>query len=115
MKFFALLFVAAAAIAAPGATNQDQNQDLAPYVPCPGPIQDTPLCCGDVIDGFSFQCQSPPTPPASATDFTAVCAAILPLAKRPRCCSFRIGGLGVICVNPIGVFALEGEDDAPRG
>ncbi|KAI6781131.1 uncharacterized protein J7T54_002487 [Emericellopsis cladophorae] len=118
MKFSALLFVAAAT-AAPGAINQNHEvqaqeilgQDLAVYVPCPGPLQVTPLCCATILQGVSLQCQSPPTPPANATDFVSVCGAILPLAKRPRCCTFSIFGVGVICTNPIGVLALDGEED----
>ncbi|KAI0398496.1 Cerato-ulmin hydrophobin family [Xylariaceae sp. FL0594] len=76
------------------------TQEEDPYTACTG-IYGTSQCCAtDVLGVADLDCANPPTVPASADDFAAVCAAG---GQRARCCVLPVLGQDVLCQTPAGV------------
>ncbi|KAK0711811.1 Cerato-ulmin hydrophobin family [Lasiosphaeris hirsuta] len=71
-----------------------------PYAPCSGLYGTSQCCATDVLGVADLDCGNPPTPPANATDFSAVCSAI---GQRARCCVLPVLGQDLLCQTPTGV------------
>ncbi|GJC92786.1 Fungal hydrophobin [Colletotrichum higginsianum IMI 349063] len=54
-----------------------------PYIPCSGLYASSQCCATDVLGIANLDCGTPPSAPASADEFSAVCSAI---GQRARCC-----------------------------
>ncbi|KAI0478100.1 Cerato-ulmin hydrophobin family [Xylaria cf. heliscus] len=72
----------------------------AAYVACSGLYGTAQCCATDVLGVADLDCANPPSVPASADNFSAVCSAI---GQRARCCVLPILGQDVLCQTPSGV------------
>ncbi|PSR80018.1 cerato-ulmin [Coniella lustricola] len=75
----------------------EQRQD---YTPCSGLYDSAECCATDVLGVADLDCEDPPTVPTSASNFSAVCAAI---GQRARCCVLPLLEQGILCETPTGV------------
>ncbi|KAI1161130.1 Cerato-ulmin hydrophobin family [Nemania serpens] len=96
-SIIAATLLAAIALAAPAPAERRQTLPL-----CSGLTSTEQCCATDVLGLADLDCANPPTVPASASDFSAVCAAI---GQRARCCAIPVLGQDLICGTPIGVQA----------
>ncbi|KAI1198030.1 Cerato-ulmin hydrophobin family [Nemania serpens] len=99
----AALFAAVALAApAPAAVSEStpglESRQVIPL--CSGLTGTAQCCATDVLGLADLDCANPPTVPASAADFGAVCAAI---GQRARCCALPVLGQDLICGTPVGV------------
>ncbi|TQS32829.1 hypothetical protein Golomagni_06844 [Golovinomyces magnicellulatus] len=96
MKFFAVLAIAGAAVAAPA----QQAAAAADYMACTG-LQSQAQCCGpNVLNVADLDCKTPEKAPKSAKDFQSLCAKS---GKQPMCCTLPLLGQGLLCNPPVGI------------
>ncbi|KAI1111823.1 Cerato-ulmin hydrophobin family [Nemania sp. NC0429] len=103
MQFSAIAatLFAAVALAAPAPASEPGLESRQQLIPLCSGLTSTAQCCAtDVLGLADLDCANPPTVPASASDFSTVCADI---GQRARCCALPVLGQDLICGTPAGV------------
>ncbi|KAK1999581.1 fungal hydrophobin [Colletotrichum falcatum] len=72
----------------------------AVYVPCSGLYGSAQCCATDILGIANLDCGNPSGTPATADEFSAICAEI---GQRARCCVLPILDQGILCNTPAGV------------
>lgn len=87
---------AAVAVAAPASELEGRQA----YVPCTGLYGTAQCCATDVLGVADLNCDSPPSVPTDAGNFSTTCSGI---GQRARCCVLPVLGQSVLCQTPTGV------------